>query len=69
MIVRRGGAALWVRWVRRRGGCGVVVVSRASLFVVLCREGSGLPFCLSEWGGAVKRMEVGRLLHLALCIL
>ena len=43
----------------------MVVVSRASLFVVLCREGSGLPFCLSEWGGAVRRMEVGRMRYLS----
>ena len=49
-----------VKRVRSRGGCGVVVASCALLFVVLyC--GAGMPVCLSEWGGAVRRMEVGRM--------
>ena len=42
----------------------MVVASCALLFVVLyC--GAGMPVCLSEWGGAVRRMEVGRMRYLS----
>ena len=47
-----------VKLVRNRGRGEVVVASCALLFVVLCRGMSGMPVCLSEWGGAVRRMEV-----------
>ena len=43
----------------------MVVASRALLFVALCRGMSGMPVCLSEWGGAVRRMEVGRMRYLS----